>query len=109
MNRSSKKKVQPEQKLNSEQKADDKQISPATGNAHVIGGQYEPSLALGVDKYHKPSMGKGFMGERLIRDINERNRMYLQIKDVLKGVSVKDAINILYECRERLEKEALVI
>lgn len=39
MNKISKKKVQPEQKLNSEQKADDKQVSPAIGNAHVIGGQ----------------------------------------------------------------------
>ena len=36
MNKSSKKKVQPEQKLNSEQKADDKQVSPAIGNAHVV-------------------------------------------------------------------------
>lgn len=39
MNKRTTKKIQPEEKLNNEQKADKKQVSPAIANALVIGSQ----------------------------------------------------------------------
>jgi hypothetical protein len=84
MNKRTTKKIQPEEKLKNEQKADKKQVSPAIANALVIGSQSLVSTKL-------------FDTEK-----------YLKIKEVLKGMSVRDATRLLSESRELIEKESLV-
>ncbi len=44
MNKRTTKKFQPEQKLNSEQKADDMHVSPVIANTNVIGSQSPPKV-----------------------------------------------------------------
>ena len=59
------------------------QVSHAIANAHVIGSQ---STSLSTEK----------------------DKKYLQLKKILKGMSLHDAAFFLYECRGRLEKESKI-
>lgn len=127
MNKSSKKKVHPEQKLNSEQKADDKQVSPAIGNAPVIGGQVELRSDITIQEAlfllnSMPNEIRDFVPyrEALTSFVNEKiedgsAQLYdthgrlIKVMDAIKGMSVRGAISLLSKCRERVEKESVVV